>query len=41
MKVEILKEGLSKQEALVIEKFLIKGHTGSVLWNIKDYEPEL
>lgn len=39
MKVEILKEGLSKQEALVIEKFLINGHTGSVLWNIKDYEP--
>lgn len=41
MKVEILKRGLSKQESLAIEKFLIKSHAGSSLWNIKDYEPEL
>jgi hypothetical protein len=39
MEVEILSDGLSKQEALVIEKFLIKAHSGSALWNIKDYEP--
>lgn len=36
MKIEILKKGLSKQESLAIEKFLIKSHTGSLLWNIKD-----
>jgi hypothetical protein len=41
MQVEILKRGLSKQECLAIEKFLIKSHTGSSLWNIKDYEPDL
>lgn len=41
MKVEILKKGLSKQESLAIEKFLIKSHSSSSLWNIKDYEPNL
>ncbi len=41
MDVEIIKEYISKQEALTIEKFLIKSHEGSELWNIKDYEPDL
>jgi hypothetical protein len=36
MKVEIIKRGLSKQESLAIEKFLIQSHKGSELWNIKD-----
>lgn len=41
MKVEILKRGLSKQESLAIEKFLIRSHSSSLLWNIKDYEPDI
>ncbi|MEY3882236.1 MAG: hypothetical protein RIQ94_3032 [Pseudomonadota bacterium] len=38
MKVEIIKQHLSKAQSLAIEKFLIKSHTESELWNIKDYE---
>ena len=41
MSVEILREGLTKNEALAIERLLIKRHSGSALWNIKEYEPEV
>lgn len=37
--VQILQRGLTKSEALSIEKLLIRGHSGSDLWNVKDYEP--
>jgi hypothetical protein len=39
MEVEVIKQHLSKQEALFIEKMFIRNHTASKLWNIKDYEP--
>lgn len=41
MTVDIIKQHLSKQEALFIEKMFIRNHTSSELWNIKDYEPLL
>ena len=41
MSVEILREGPTKNEALAIERLLIKRHSGSALWNIKEYEPEV
>ena len=39
MKVEIIKEGLSKIEALAFEKMLLNQASGMGLWNKKDYEP--
>ena len=39
MTVERLHEGLTKSESLAIEKMLIKQHTNSELWNVRDYEP--
>ena len=39
MKVEIIKEGLSKVESLAFEKMLLNQSTGMGLWNKKDYEP--
>ena len=41
MNVQILREGRTKNEALAIETLLIKGHCGSQLWNIREYEPEV
>jgi len=37
--VVILYEGLTKTEALSIEKALLKKYAGAGLWNTKDYEP--
>ena len=39
MRVELVAQHLSKDEALAIERLLIRGHRTSDLWNIKDYEP--
>ena len=39
MKVGIIKEGLSKIEALAFEKMLLNQASGMGLWNMKDYEP--
>lgn len=39
MDVSVLYEGLTKTEALSIEKSLLKKHAGAGLWNTKDYEP--
>lgn len=39
MTVEIVREHLSKDEALAVERLLIKSHKPGVLWNVKDYEP--
>ena len=39
MRIEIVYEGLTKYEALSIEKFLLKQYSETELWNIKDYEP--
>ena len=39
MRVEILKEGLSKVEALAFEKMLLNQSREKGLWNKKDYEP--
>lgn len=39
MDVSVLYEGLTKTEALSIEKALLKKHSGAGLWNTKDYEP--
>lgn len=39
MEIEILRTGLTKSEALSIEKFLIRQNSNAKLWNIKDYEP--
>ena len=41
MRVEIFAKGLSKDEALAVERLCIRGHKGSALWNVKDYEPLL
>lgn len=38
MRVEVFARGLSKDEALAVERLCIRGHAGSALWNIKDYE---
>ncbi|MCZ4367536.1 hypothetical protein [Sulfitobacter dubius] len=37
--VQIVQEGLTKSEALSIEKFLIKRNSNSGLWNVKGNEP--
>lgn len=39
MSVFIAYDGLTKSEALSIEKLLIRNAPENVLWNIKDYEP--
>ena len=39
MRVEAFVRGLSKDEALAVERLCIRGHTASALWNVKDYEP--
>ena len=39
MEVEIFKSGLTKPEAVAIERLLLKKNSGTGLWNIKDYEP--
>lgn len=39
MSVEIIKENLSKQEALALESLFIKSYRENQLWNIKEYEP--
>jgi hypothetical protein len=39
MDVVVLYQGLTKTEALSIEKALLKKHVGAGLWNTKDYEP--
>ena len=41
MRVEVFARGLSKDEALAVERLCIRGHNGSALWNIKDYEPRV
>jgi len=40
MRIEIFARGLSKDEALAVERLCIRGHKNSVLWNIKDYEKQ-
>ena len=39
MDVEIIYEGLTKPEALSIERLLLAKYAGKGLWNSKDYEP--
>lgn len=39
MDVEIIYEGLTKPEALSIERLLLAKNAGKGLWNSKDYEP--
>jgi len=39
MRVEIIKEGLTKVESLAFEKMLLNQSKGTGLWNKKDYEP--
>ena len=39
MQVELLHEGLTKSEALSIERMLIRNDGHRLLWNVKDYEP--
>lgn len=39
LEVTILHEGLTKTEALSIEKAMLSNHAGSGLWNSRDYEP--
>ena len=39
MSVEIIKENLSKQEALALESLFIKSYRENQLWNVKEYEP--
>lgn len=39
MTVKVVLEGLTKSEALSIERLLIRSAHGQNLWNIKDYEP--
>ena len=39
MEIEIIYEGLTKPEALSIEKLLLARNAGKGLWNSKDYEP--
>ncbi|MFP1646745.1 hypothetical protein [Pontitalea aquivivens] len=39
MTVKVVLEGLTKSEALSIERLLIRSAQGQDLWNIKDYEP--
>lgn len=39
MTVQVVLEGLTKSEALSIERLLIRSAHGQNLWNVKDYEP--
>ena len=39
MEIEIIYEGLTKPEALSIERLLLARNAGKGLWNSKDYEP--
>jgi hypothetical protein len=39
MEVKVLYEGLTKTEALTIERALLKKNAGAGLWNSRDYEP--
>lgn len=39
MEVTVLYEGLTKTEALSIEKAMLSKHSGAGLWNSRDYEP--
>ena len=39
LKVEIVRENLTKAQAVAIEKFLIKRHAGTHLWNSVHNEP--
>ena len=39
LKVEIVQENLTKAQAVAIEKFLIKRHSGPHLWNATHNEP--
>lgn len=39
MTVKVVLEGLTKSEALSIERLLIRNAHGQNLWNVKDYEP--
>ena len=39
MDIEIIHEGLTKPEALSIERLLLSKYAGKGLWNSKDYEP--
>jgi hypothetical protein len=39
MRVELVAQDLSKDEAYSVERLLIRAHQGPSLWNIKDYEP--
>jgi len=39
MEVEIIYEGLTKPEALSVERLLLAKYAGKGLWNSKDYEP--
>lgn len=39
MTVKVVLEGLTKSEALSIERLLIRSAHGHNLWNVKDYEP--
>lgn len=39
LEVTVLYEGLTKTEALSIEKAILSKHSGAGLWNSRDYEP--
>jgi hypothetical protein len=39
LEVTVLYEGLTKTEALSIEKAILSQHSGAGLWNSRDYEP--
>ena len=39
MTVKVVFEGLTKSEALSLERLLIRGAHSQNLWNVKDYEP--
>ena len=39
MEIEIVHEGLTKPEALSIERLLLAKNAGKGLWDSKDYEP--
>lgn len=41
MTVKIIAEHLSKEEAQAVEILILRSHRGSMLWNIKDYEPDI
>ena len=39
LEVTVLYEGLTKTEALSIEKAILSNNSGAGLWNCRDYEP--